>query len=896
MTFTYRELDIARSEFRLLRLRPAASMDAPLRISLFHASLDDAPEYEALSYVWGKTWGQFTIYVENNRTGDGDIDDLTKLSFLSITPSLDRALRYLRFRIRTDEDGSAMIPQDRVLWVDALCINQQDPVERSRQVQQMRRIYESCVSDIAWLGPDLSPPPTDKEIEGTNIKSDEDDGEDASSTPPPPNETEEQAEKRKQATIWSKKLAKAEQNRATSFRRRCQRLRDGLNLMRQVASRDVATLSLMVQRWNQEWSGSWHAQIDKDENGNPKPKPKDEYDPEDPDQKRYLTSAQVRSLYAAFSFAQLWSRVWVVQELSCAPRVLLAVGKRRPGEEQHDSDSSDTPETKATNEDDSLDMIDTLDWDKDIVGGFLDDTAYSDAFHSSWGHGTVGPTAANIFARVRAIQLQRRMLRSQRASGRRVALQSFEGVRGSALRWATIREQSTLEEEIWKTTEDKPESHDDKNRSIEVSENTPLRADPSLINVLARFKWTLATDPRDKVYGLLGLVSEAPVLPPVDYTLPTARVYADAALAIIETSGCLDLISQNPFHGDDGADDDDPLPDGGSDLENYDNRRAPDLPSWAPNFDRSLYTDYYDEFSTILFAQRGIYAAGKPDCKQLFPLDVQDGWTEASGDDTRRPVRSLRLRGTVLGRVAPLKQGVWEEHGRKYVNTESSVEIFRQIKAMYYGSEEEEEKMKAKVYAPTGEPFWDAFWRTVVGDCTAYPIRRLTAEERVQCSTELANLCRLREAEMRKKNEETRHFTTDEQWTEYRDSHRYDSFPPSAELLNDLPIEPMLRRMIRRWGVAQTIPDSSKPGGENGLMLMVRAAAQPGDLVAVLDGSKVPMILRGQDLTVVTKDGKKGDTAYFKYVCPAYVHGYMDGEAVTQAADGQLVEQDFVLV
>ncbi|CAK7225706.1 hypothetical protein SBRCBS47491_005980 [Sporothrix bragantina] len=908
MAFEYRDLDVSRNEFRLLRLRPAASLDAPLRIRLFHANLDDAPEYEALSYVWGKQWGQFTVHVEDDYAVDSDDGDLAGLTTLPITPNLDMALRHLRYRIKTSADGSAAVPHDRILWVDALCINQQDPVERSRQVQQMRRIYELCVADVAWLGPNPSPPLTKKQVENTRTDSEDSDSEKEGpvGTRPPAgekieSETDELAQEHKRAKKWAKKLAKAETNRVAGHRRRAQKLRDGLALMRQVADRDVKTLSQMVQLWNQQGSSIWFAINDMDDDNKPMSKSKDEFDPADPGQKRFLTSGQVQSLYATFSYAKLWSRVWVVQELSCAPRVLLGVGRQSDSEgEQQDGDTSTDNKKRASKEEQNngLDMLETIDWDKDIVGGFLDDTTFSDAFHSAWGHGSVGPVAANIFARPRAIQLQRRMLHSQRTAGRRVALSGFEGIPQCAVRRTTIKEQSMLEEEeLWKAVGDEARSRsDDKAGGAKA---LPL-ADPSLINVLARFKWTLATDPRDKVYGLMGLVAEAPLLPPVDYTQPTARVYGDAALTILQTSGSLDLISQNPFDGQDGQGSE-----GESDSGDEDdvNRRAPNLPSWAPNFDRSVYTDYHDEFATILFAQRGIYAAGKRDCKHLFPLDVQDGWVEAmesngkGSEPTRRPVRCLRLRGTVLGRVAHLKQGSWEEKGRDYIPPESSVELFRRFKVQYYGEEKAENTgLQNEVYAPTGERLWDAFWRTVVGDCTAYPIRRLTAEEQAQCSTGLAEMCRLREAEIRKKEEDTHNLTTEKEWAEYLDRRNNYVYPASAKLLGTLPVDEMLRRMIRRWGVAQTVPDSSKPGGMGGLLLMVRSTAQAGDMVAVLDGSKVPVVLRELDATVFAKDGQKKDGAYYKYVCPAYVHGYMDGQAIAQVADGRLVEQDIVLV
>jgi len=56
----------------------------------------------------------------------------------------------------------------RILWVDAICINQDDPTERSQQVTLMRDIYRNASNILAWLGktsiecdPDTSQPYSD---------------------------------------------------------------------------------------------------------------------------------------------------------------------------------------------------------------------------------------------------------------------------------------------------------------------------------------------------------------------------------------------------------------------------------------------------------------------------------------------------------------------------------------------------------------------------------------------------------------------------------------------------------------------------------------------------------------------------------------------------------------
>jgi hypothetical protein len=42
------------------------------------------------------------------------------------------------------------------VWVDALCINQDDLTERGSQVHMMHRIYGTAEQAIAWLGPDFT--------------------------------------------------------------------------------------------------------------------------------------------------------------------------------------------------------------------------------------------------------------------------------------------------------------------------------------------------------------------------------------------------------------------------------------------------------------------------------------------------------------------------------------------------------------------------------------------------------------------------------------------------------------------------------------------------------------------------------------------------------------------
>jgi hypothetical protein len=119
-------------ETRVIFLEPAETLEAPVVCDLKCISLEtNETQYEAVSYTWGAP------------------DYGTALPSQSITfcglptfvaGNLFDALRRLR------------LPNSpRELWVDALCINQQDPLERSAQVSIMGQIYAKAHGVLVWL-------------------------------------------------------------------------------------------------------------------------------------------------------------------------------------------------------------------------------------------------------------------------------------------------------------------------------------------------------------------------------------------------------------------------------------------------------------------------------------------------------------------------------------------------------------------------------------------------------------------------------------------------------------------------------------------------------------------------------------------------------------------------
>ncbi|KAI8954499.1 HET-domain-containing protein [Xylaria longipes] len=130
----YQPLNPAVKSIRVLELLPGV-FESDLRGILRTVALDDKPSYEALSYTWGAQTEGRTLKIRP------DAKWIYKSIELPITDNLFRALRRLRRRFKT-----------RVLWVDAVCINQEDIDERSAQVTLMEDIYSNAASTAIWLG------------------------------------------------------------------------------------------------------------------------------------------------------------------------------------------------------------------------------------------------------------------------------------------------------------------------------------------------------------------------------------------------------------------------------------------------------------------------------------------------------------------------------------------------------------------------------------------------------------------------------------------------------------------------------------------------------------------------------------------------------------------------
>ncbi|KAL2063634.1 hypothetical protein VTL71DRAFT_5439 [Oculimacula yallundae] len=127
------------NEIRLLVLLPGTK-EAPIHCHLDHTLIhpifsqpwrlqwqDPEMRFQALSYMWGPVEPKLAISIQEQE--------------VPVRPNLWAALQAIR-----DEETPTR------LWVDAICINQQDIPERNNQVAMMGKIYETAYDVLVWLG------------------------------------------------------------------------------------------------------------------------------------------------------------------------------------------------------------------------------------------------------------------------------------------------------------------------------------------------------------------------------------------------------------------------------------------------------------------------------------------------------------------------------------------------------------------------------------------------------------------------------------------------------------------------------------------------------------------------------------------------------------------------
>ena len=133
--YRYRPLGNPESDLRLLQIQPGEqneNLECTLQTYNFEPQLFGEVSYDALSFAWGDATNRAPIFINGRR-------------FL-VTPNLEAALRNLR--VPKTKESQRQVRY----WIDAICINQEDSIERDEQVRRMKALYQNANRVIIWLG------------------------------------------------------------------------------------------------------------------------------------------------------------------------------------------------------------------------------------------------------------------------------------------------------------------------------------------------------------------------------------------------------------------------------------------------------------------------------------------------------------------------------------------------------------------------------------------------------------------------------------------------------------------------------------------------------------------------------------------------------------------------
>ena len=319
----------------------------------------------------------------------------------------------------------------------------------------------------------------------------------------------------------------------------------------------------------------------------------------------------------------------------------------------------------------------------------------------------------------------------------------------------------------------------------------PYQAD--LLRTLANYRHYKATDPRDKVYALLGLVTEALTENWVyDYSLDSPIVYLKVAEHCLLHRGSLECLG-------------------------YCNASA-GLPTWVPNWGHPSL-----RHPLAYYAKRksGI-GNSNLDLKRMYSpsADVKSQKRHLSFSIPQSP--KLVTEGFCIGHAVTISPP----------NYQDAIDDSKSVLRIW-----EPENLQG-IYAPTGETILEAFNRTIVADVA--------------------------------KNGRSRERGYGVDWRFWRSVKSYAQPPASSH-----------RRV--EWGsLLYATIGRSFVWSDNGYMCLAPGETRPGDQICILFGGHVLYILRPR--------GKN-----WSFVGECYVHGLMDGEAMSLLANGTFDLQEFTI-
>ena len=726
----YQPLEPTTRDIRLVKLWPGEGI-TQIRCETIHAWLDEKLIYEALSYTWGDPRSHGMI-------------DLNGRPF-STRKNLEVALLHLRLK-----------DKPRILWIDALCIDQINIKERNFQVGRMRDIYRGASKVLVFLGSASN----DSDMAMDLITGDIDAGCDEAEVP----QAFEYFEHDEETEMSQKNVPDAAAIGTISTNR--------------PSDVEIDTHSIVIRgngnkhqidKAVQHGSGpAAESQIVEDaEDGEAEcPQPFEYYSEEDEARNTKVSgySSKLAKKRAWVALDMLirrpwWTRIWVLQEVVVSEaEPLLICGDR------------------------------SVDWRE-----FQDFITTQGALPSL----TVGFTEDRISSKQRA------------AISMNYRTASFFSVRKRLRKAAPVLK-------------------------IDYLLRSTLNLD--------------ATEPRDKVFALVGLTSEedSRTLAP-DYSKSMAQVYAETAKHIINSTGRLDILSFNT----------------NSEIANE------KLPSWVPDWRLRASRP------APLYSHGIYWASGSfPAC--LYP-------TDPNASDT---INSLTLGGMLVDKVSfcsDVFKAEWLSSNhlpelkrwiRKLEDLILKSICFLKSRLPVIPTNVEEQAALRRIFALDPDPRnSDQLWRTLVTDRTLMneaPAPAIYAE--------------MFEMLFFQSSDAPPRRILDEGLKSRFGYPRLQTPQPSRIPTNYCPGLPSAERMAR-----YTAPLVTSMGRLTSRVLFITEAGRmgvapegvfPGDMVTILMGGDMPFVLR---------DHRKGNP--LQLIGESYVYGLMKGEAVEAIPNEEQIEK-----
>ncbi|KAH8805402.1 heterokaryon incompatibility protein-domain-containing protein [Xylogone sp. PMI_703] len=156
-------LDGNGQDIRVLVILPGEYHD-PIECKLVPSSLPHSPEsetemykYTALSYYWGNDGPGLPITLMNYQTVTEPLLSLNMTrqvlhNFQKSRPWKPKGTFYVRANLYAALRHFRDEKQEVTMWIDALCIDQEDDNERTRQIKQMHEVYSQAEEVCVWLG------------------------------------------------------------------------------------------------------------------------------------------------------------------------------------------------------------------------------------------------------------------------------------------------------------------------------------------------------------------------------------------------------------------------------------------------------------------------------------------------------------------------------------------------------------------------------------------------------------------------------------------------------------------------------------------------------------------------------------------------------------------------